>query len=51
MAVHGLWEKGKTCIIDIRVIDTDAKAHFGQSPKKVLEKAAKEKKRSTMTLT
>ena len=29
--------------------DTDAKAHFGQTSEKVLEKAAKEKKRNTTT--
>ena len=45
VAIHGLWERGKTCVIDIRVTDTDAKAHFGQSSEKVLEKAAKEKKK------
>ena len=24
IAVHGLWEKGKTCILDIRIADMDA---------------------------
>jgi hypothetical protein len=42
VAIHGLWERGKTCILDVRITDTDAKAHFGQSSEKVLEKAAKE---------
>ena len=45
VAIHGLWEKGKTCILDIRITDTDAKAHFAHSSEKVLEKAAKEKKK------
>jgi len=45
VAIHGLWERGKTCILDVRITDTDAKAHFGHSSEKVLEKAAKEKKK------
>jgi len=45
VAIHGLWEKGNTCILDIRITDTDAKAHFAHSLEKVLEKAAKEKKK------
>ena len=44
VAVHGLWEKGKTCILDIRITDTDAKSYAGTSSAKVLEKAAKVKK-------
>ena len=44
VAVNGLWKKGETCILDIRITDTDAKSYAGTSSKKVLEKAAKVKK-------
>lgn len=44
VAVHGLWKKGETCILDIRVTDTDAKSYASTSSAKVLEKAAKVKK-------
>ena len=44
VAVHGLWEKGKIFILDIRITDTDAKTYAGSSSVKVLEKAAKVKK-------
>ena len=44
IAVHGLWKSGETCILDMRVTDTDAKSYVGSSSAKVLEKAAKAKK-------
>ena len=44
VAVHGLWEKGKIFILDIRITDTDAKTYAGSSSVKVLKKAAKVKK-------
>ena len=44
VTVHGLWEKEKTCILDIRTTDTDAKSYTGSSLEKVLEKVAKLKK-------
>ena len=42
--IHGLWEKGSDCILDIRITDTDAKSYQSYSSRKVLERAAKEKK-------
>ena len=42
--VHGLWEKKKTCILDIRTTDVDAKSYAGSLSEKVLEKVAKLKK-------
>ena len=42
--VHGLWKKGESCILDVRVTDTDAKSYRATSSAKVLEKAAREKK-------
>ena len=44
VAVHGLWKRGQTCIIDVRVTDTDAKSYATSSSAKVLEKAAKRKR-------
>ena len=42
--VHGLWEKGSDCILDIQVTDTDARSYQSISSAKVLERAAKVKK-------
>ena len=44
VSAHGLWKKGKTCIMDIRITDTDAKSYSSSSSRKVLEKAARQKK-------
>ena len=44
IAIHGLWKRGETCILDMRITDTDAKSYVGSSSAKVLEKAAKAKK-------
>ena len=44
VAVHGLWKRGQTCILDIRVTDTDAKSYSASTSAKVLEKAAKLKR-------
>ena len=44
VSINGLWKKGQTCILDIRVTDTDAKSYASSSLSKVLEKAAKVKK-------
>ena len=42
--VHGLWEKGSNCVLDIQVCDTDAKSYQSIASAKVLERAAKVKK-------
>ena len=42
--VHGLWDKGSDCILDIQVTDTDARSYQSISSEKVLERAAKVKK-------
>ena len=44
MAVHGLWEKGKTCILDICITDMNAKLYAGSLSEKVLERVTKPKK-------
>ena len=44
IAVHGLWEKGKTCILDTCITDTDIKSYDGSSLEKVLKRVAKLKK-------
>ncbi|KAL7523651.1 hypothetical protein ACHAXR_000265, partial [Thalassiosira sp. AJA248-18] len=44
VSVHGLWKHGSTCILDIRITDTDSKSYEASSSSKVLEKAAKTKK-------
>ena len=44
VAAHGFWERGTTCIFDIRITDTDAPSYRGRDPAKVLATAEKEKK-------
>ena len=44
VAIHGLWKRGETCILDIRVTDTDCRSYSSSSSAKVLEKATREKK-------
>ena len=44
VAIHGLWKRGQTCILDIRVTGTDAKSYSASSSAKLLEKAAKLKR-------
>lgn len=36
IAVHGLWNPGRTAIFDVRVSDTYAKSYSGKDPKKVM---------------
>ena len=42
--VHGLWKTGQSCVLDVRVSDTDTKSYKSKSSAKVLEAAEKEKK-------
>ena len=44
VAVQRLWKRSKTCILDICVTDTDAKAYKGLSSRAVLEGAVRVKK-------
>ena len=44
MLVHGLWERGSGCVLDIRITGTDANSYKDISLAKVLERAAKAKK-------
>jgi hypothetical protein len=45
VAVHGLWKRGETCILDIVVTDTDAKAHEQSTSRNAIEGAARKKKK------
>ena len=47
--IHGLWEKGIACILDIRITDTNAKSYHNIASSKVLERAAKVKKDKYLT--
>ena len=42
--IKNLWARQQDTILDIAVIDTDAKTHSTQDPLKVLERVAKQKK-------
>ena len=44
IAAHGLINRSETCIMDMRVTDTDSKSYSSSSSEKVLERAAKLKK-------
>ena len=44
MGIHGFWERGRRCIFDIRVTDTDARSYHHKNPMKVLEAHEQEKK-------
>ena len=44
VAVHGLWKRGQTCIMDVRVTDTDSRSYANSSSASVLERAAKQKR-------
>jgi len=41
---HGFWERSRTCIFDMRTMDTDARSYWKKEPTKVLEQHEKEKK-------
>ena len=43
--VHGFWKRGRTCIFDIRITDTECQSTRNQDPEKVLAKHELEKKR------
>jgi hypothetical protein len=42
--VHSLWKRGESCVLDVRITDTDQPAYRGTSSEKVLERQAKVKK-------
>ena len=42
--VHGLWETGSSCVLNICITDTDAPSYSDKTSKKVLETHAKRKK-------
>ncbi len=44
IGIHGLWKRGQTCILDVRITDTDAKSYAASSSAQVLERASKEKR-------
>ena len=43
-AVHGFWKRGRPCIFDVRITDTQAATYRNRDYAKVLAKAEKEKK-------
>ena len=42
--VHGLWETGSSCVLDICITDTNVTSHADKTSKKVLETYVKRKK-------
>ena len=50
MLVHGLWETGSGCVLDICIPDTDARSFANKTSKRVLEDHAKRKKSKYLQL-
>jgi len=45
LSAHGLWKRGETCVLDVKVMDTDAPSYSSTlDARKTLEKAARQKK-------
>jgi hypothetical protein len=44
IAIHGLWKRGETSIIDVRITDSDTPSYASSTSAQVLERAAKAKK-------
>ncbi|KAL7530731.1 hypothetical protein ACHAXR_003648 [Thalassiosira sp. AJA248-18] len=41
---HGFWKRGRTCIFDVRITDTDVRSQRNKDVAKILTKHEKEKK-------
>ena len=41
---YAFWQRGRDCIFDVRITDTEARSHQNKDPKKVLAQQEKEKK-------
>ena len=48
LSVRGLWEPQVDSLIDIRVVDTDARSYLNKSVATVLKNAEEEKKENTV---
>ena len=42
---YAFWQRGRDCIFDVRITDTEARSHRNKYPKKVLAQQEKEKKK------
>ena len=42
--VHGFWERGRPCVFNVRITDTDTQSYHNKDVSKVLEAQEKEKK-------
>ena len=47
--IHGFWERGRLCIFDVRITDTDARSHRHKAHEKVLADQEKEEKDKYLT--
>ena len=45
VAAHGFWRSGRTTVFDVRITDTDASSYGVQASDKILENAAKVKRK------
>eukprot|EP00956_Cyclotella_meneghiniana_P019699 scaffold34083_cov46-Cyclotella_meneghiniana.AAC.3 len=50
VGARGFWKRRMDCIFDVRLADLDAKSYKNQSPLKLLERFAREKKRAQTSL-
>eukprot|EP00978_Attheya_sp_CCMP212_P020225 scaffold57622_cov65-Attheya_sp.AAC.2 len=47
LLVRGVWSKQTSCIIDVRICDTDSNSYLSSTPEKVLRKQELKRRRNT----
>ena len=50
LLVRNMWRNGTSCILDVRMTDTDAKSYRGRNPHRVIESQEREKKKKHLEL-
>ena len=45
--VHGFWKRGRLCIFDVRITDTECRTTRNQDPERVLQNVSTRRRTST----